>query len=203
MVKKKSSLREKHALATRQAIARAGASLLSRKGYYNVTVDEICEKAQVSKGTFYKYFKSKDEIIWYEYLKLDEYYDRNVADAMAIEKKSVDKLRVLCNAAATYVSSMGVSNVKAAYQSQLGPDRGFSRIASEERPIYSLARRTVEEGQQKGELRSDVSTDEMTRTWVTALRGMVFEWCLTNGKYDLVAEASRVCAMLVESMKKR
>ncbi|MBN1691305.1 MAG: TetR/AcrR family transcriptional regulator [Dehalococcoidia bacterium] len=203
MGKEKISLRQKHAIATRQAISQAGASLLSKKGYYNVTVDEICEKAQVSRGTFYKYFKSKDEIIWYEYLKLDQYYGGPVAEAMAKEKKSAGKLLLLCNAAAKYTSSLGVSNVKAAYQSQLGPDRGFSLVASEKRPLYALTWHAVAEGQSKGEFRNDIGVDEMTRTWVTALRGAVFEWCLNSGKYDLVAEAARLCSTVVEGMRQR
>ncbi len=200
MVKEKISLREKKALLTRQAISEAGVSLLSRKGYYNVTVDEICEKAGVSKGTFYNYYKSKDEIIWYEYMKLDQYYKDAVAEEMAKKKHAKERLHVFCIAAVTYVSNLGVSNVKTAYQSQLGPDKGFSPISSEERPISIIVRQTIEQGQQKGELRKDISVDEMTRTFVTCLRGTVFEWCLTNGKYDLVTEAKRTCSMLIEGM---
>lgn len=203
MAKEKISLRKKKALMTRQAISEAGISLLSRKGYYNITVDEICEKAGVSKGTFYNYFKSKDEIIWYEYLKLDQYYKDTAAREMAKKKNSIDKLRALCTAAITYTNNLGVSNVKAAYQSQLGPDRGFSRIASEERPLNTLARQTIEQGQQKGELRKDISVEEMTRTFVTGLRGTVFEWCLTNGKYDLIAEEKRICSILLEGMRRK
>lgn len=37
--------------------------LFIEKGYDNVSVDEIIAKANIAKGTFYYYFKSKDEML--------------------------------------------------------------------------------------------------------------------------------------------
>ena len=38
-------------------------ALFIEKGYDNTTVEEIVKKAEVAKGTFYHYFKSKNEIL--------------------------------------------------------------------------------------------------------------------------------------------
>lgn len=38
------------------------ANLMLLKGYHAVSVDSICEKAQVLKGSFYHYFKSKTDL---------------------------------------------------------------------------------------------------------------------------------------------
>jgi len=35
----------------------------TKYGFRRVSIQEICEKAQVSKGTFYKHFKNKDDLI--------------------------------------------------------------------------------------------------------------------------------------------
>ena len=43
-------------------IVQAGLRLMLDKGYAGTTVDEICEMAEVSKGSFYHFFKSKEEI---------------------------------------------------------------------------------------------------------------------------------------------
>ncbi len=43
----------------------AGTMLIKRHGYKRITVEEICETAQVSKMTFYKYFKNKKDIVLY------------------------------------------------------------------------------------------------------------------------------------------
>jgi len=36
---------------------------LARKGYENLTVDDVCAEAEVSKGTFYGYFNSKQHML--------------------------------------------------------------------------------------------------------------------------------------------
>lgn len=40
----------------------ASLSLMIAKGYHGTTVDEICAEAGVTKGSFFHYFKSKEEI---------------------------------------------------------------------------------------------------------------------------------------------
>ncbi len=46
----------------RKAILDAALACLIEKGYHGATMDEICERAKVSKGAAYWYFKSKKEI---------------------------------------------------------------------------------------------------------------------------------------------
>ena len=48
---------------TREKLVSAAMELFARKGFDKTTVDEIVAKAGVAKGTFYLYFKSKDDMI--------------------------------------------------------------------------------------------------------------------------------------------
>src|SRR5699024_611261 len=41
--------------------------LIEKKGYDNVTVDEICKELGLTKGAFYYYFKSKSDILIKDY----------------------------------------------------------------------------------------------------------------------------------------
>ena len=50
----------------------AARAVFARKGISNATVDDITARAGVSKGTFYLYFKSKDQIVgslWEQYVE--------------------------------------------------------------------------------------------------------------------------------------
>ncbi len=47
-------------LATRRRILAAGAQVLPTRGYHNARVDDIVASAEVSHGTFYRYFPDKD-----------------------------------------------------------------------------------------------------------------------------------------------
>ena len=55
--------RQLAAMETRKKLLNAGKEIICRKGLTNVSVEEITEAAGVSKGTFYTYFKRKEDIV--------------------------------------------------------------------------------------------------------------------------------------------
>src|SRR5215469_2127423 len=55
--------RERKAAATRLKLFRCALQLFAERGLQNVTVEDITEAADVGKGTFFNYFKSKDHVL--------------------------------------------------------------------------------------------------------------------------------------------
>lgn len=55
--------REENAKATRKAIMHATIELIAEKGYENVVVEDITKRAGIAKGTFYNYYRQKDDVI--------------------------------------------------------------------------------------------------------------------------------------------
>ncbi|HEY6531299.1 MAG TPA: TetR family transcriptional regulator [Acidimicrobiales bacterium] len=58
-------LRSRKKERTRLAIADAALELFVEKGYEATTVEEIAERAEVSKATFFRYFATKGEVIYH------------------------------------------------------------------------------------------------------------------------------------------
>jgi AcrR family transcriptional regulator len=54
--------REREKLARREAIMESAQKLFFAKGFNATTMDEIAQKAELSKGTLYLYFGSKEEL---------------------------------------------------------------------------------------------------------------------------------------------
>ncbi len=54
--------KEREKQKRREEILAAARDLFYEKGYQNTTVEEIAEAAEISKGTVYLYFASKDEL---------------------------------------------------------------------------------------------------------------------------------------------
>jgi AcrR family transcriptional regulator len=178
--------------------------LISKKGYYRVTIDDICNKAGVSRGTFYSHFKSKDAIVLEQFLNLDAYYNETVAEAMKSKRTAEGKLLAFTRGVVSYLIKMGVTGVKVAYQSQIGAERGeSSQVASEERSLYTLIKSAVVLGQKKGEIRNDMTADEITRTVIRTERGVIFDWCLTNGGFDLEKESLRMFTLVSEGIRSK
>jgi TetR/AcrR family transcriptional regulator, cholesterol catabolism regulator len=55
--------RERRAAETRIKLFRCALQLFAERGFPNVTVEDITELADVGKGTFFNYFKSKDQVL--------------------------------------------------------------------------------------------------------------------------------------------
>jgi AcrR family transcriptional regulator len=55
--------RERRAAATRLRLFRCALRLFAKRGFQNVTVEDITEAADVGKGTFFNYFESKDHVL--------------------------------------------------------------------------------------------------------------------------------------------
>lgn len=56
------SRKEREHLQRREEILRAALELFSQKGYHNVSMQEIAERAEFAVGTLYKFFKNKEEL---------------------------------------------------------------------------------------------------------------------------------------------
>ncbi|MBR1618075.1 TetR/AcrR family transcriptional regulator, partial [bacterium] len=55
--------RQENALKTRQKLLDVTHNLIKQKGFYKLNIEDITQSAGVAKGTFYTYFKHKEEIV--------------------------------------------------------------------------------------------------------------------------------------------
>lgn len=85
--------REREKLRQRQEMLAAALELFSQKGYHNVSMHEIAEKAEFAIGTLYKFFQNKEDL--YKALVLKQCDEHEDAIMRAIEgpDDEVERLR--------------------------------------------------------------------------------------------------------------
>jgi AcrR family transcriptional regulator len=54
--------RPEHKLKTRRQIIESARRLFNRKGFAEVSIDEVMENARLTRGGFYRHFKDKEEL---------------------------------------------------------------------------------------------------------------------------------------------
>jgi AcrR family transcriptional regulator len=59
----KLSRRERRKIATRDALLTAAQEVIAVKGVYLAVIEEITERADVAKGSFYQYFEDRDDLL--------------------------------------------------------------------------------------------------------------------------------------------
>ena len=85
--------REREKLRQRQEMLAAALDLFAQKGYHNVSMQEIAEKAEFAIGTLYKFFQNKEDL--YKTLVLERCDDFEAACKQVMEQSDdeVEKLR--------------------------------------------------------------------------------------------------------------
>ena len=63
MAKRKTSRSERRTLVTRRKLLSAARSVFAEKGLDLARIDDITERADVGKGTFYNYYQTKEDLI--------------------------------------------------------------------------------------------------------------------------------------------
>ena len=65
-----------------------------------------------------------------------------------------------------------------------------------------LLRQIILDGQKSGELKSDVTANEIVKTYALAERALMYDWCISSGEYSLAKYAKGVLPLLFDSMMK-
>lgn len=85
--------REREKIRQRQEMLAAAFDLFSQKGYHNVSMHEIAEKAEFAIGTLYKFFQNKEDLYKALVLELCEQFEKAIIRAMDEPEDEVEKLR--------------------------------------------------------------------------------------------------------------
>jgi TetR/AcrR family transcriptional regulator len=85
--------REREKLRQRQEMLAAALDLFSRKGYHNVSMHEIAQKAEFAIGTLYKFFQNKEDLYKALIVGLSDEFEDSIMRAIEQPPDEVEKLR--------------------------------------------------------------------------------------------------------------
>ena len=174
-------MKEKNSM--RQRIIDSAWELFYEKGYEETTIMDIVQKSGVAKGSFYYHFKGKDTLLNTLASLLDRYYEE-LAEELPGDMNSFDKLMYLNYKVHSYMERIDYKLLANQYATQLTKSEG-SNLLDQNRFYFHLIYEIVEEGQKRGELRTDKSVQEIVRFYSMCERALVTDWCMNNGEYSL------------------
>ena len=93
-MEKKTTTRQARAVETRKKIIQAAKVLIAAKGFAETSIEDIAKQAGVSTGSFYTYFKKKEDVV--EALNQTDFYRlAEIVNGMK-DKDILDRLRYYC-----------------------------------------------------------------------------------------------------------
>ena len=172
------------------------------QGYENTTVEEIIEESQTSRGSFYHYFEGKDALLSSLSYLFDEKYEE-LTEKLASGMNSFDKLMYLNVELFNMIENkISLDLLARLYSSQL-ITKGEKHLMDHNRVYYRLLKKIVIEGQQNGELRDDMTANEIVKAYALCERALLYDWCLCGGEYSLKNYTRNMFPMFFSSFKKQ
>jgi AcrR family transcriptional regulator len=141
-----------HAADTKRALVSAAHRLFARRGYAATSLDEICERAGVTKGALYHHFSGKQELFAAVYDELGQELVREGSAAADPRSDLVQQLRDAAQAFLDVCTGPGARRIIAESTGVLGWE---GCRAMDERFTLGLLRSALESGVAEGLLHSD------------------------------------------------
>ena len=187
---------------TKGRIIAAAWKLFYEQGYEETTVEDIVFESETSKGSFYHYFKGKDELMGTLANVFDEKYEE-LMETMDPALGAVEKLIYLNHELFAMIDGgVSIDLLSRLLSTQLLA-RGEKHLLDRNRTYFRLLRQIIAAGQQAGELRTDRTVNDIVKAYALWERALLYDWCLCGGEYSLTAYTDSVTPMFLESYRTR
>lgn len=188
-------------IETKKRLIECARKLFHEKGYYSVSVDDIIREAHSSKGSFYTHFKTKEELIINLLPLIDEKYYAFLRREPK-NNNSIDEIASFTHyVLKTIKEEVGLEFISAIYASQIKDLTGDHFLIASERGYYNVLKRLFEEGRERNEINAALSTEYMIDIITSCMRGVIYDWCLKKGEFDLPVYGGEIINMLLNQMK--
>lgn len=191
---------KKKARNTRGKIVAAAWELFYCQGYEDTTVEEIIERSGTSRGSFYHYFSGKDALLSSLSYLFDDKYEE-LMDGLDSEQNAFETLMYLNRELFAMIdSTVSVDLLSRMYAAQL-VTKGEKHLLDRNRLYYRILRGIAKRGQERGELRGDLPTGEIVKSYALCERGLLYDWCISGGEYSLREYGARMMPLYLGYLK--
>lgn len=185
----------------REKIIAAAWKLFNEEGFSETTINDIIREADISKGTFYYYFRSKDDLLGTLSEVLDQQY-KTLEEKEPEDMSCFDKLMWLNYEVHAYMEKNLDHRLLAYLYSAQIIKESFSSLLDRNRYYYRYIEKLMYEGQKNGELTDKMSVGEMVSFFSMGERALVTEWCMNNGSFSLGERSRDLFPVMMQGLKK-
>jgi TetR/AcrR family transcriptional regulator, cholesterol catabolism regulator len=185
---------------TREGIVKAATTLFAQQGFEATTVQEVVEKAGATKGAFYHYFKSKEELLAAIHTRVLE---RELATLQAVIDEDTSPSehlgRIVEHLAANYDDyreEMAVFNRERQYLAQ--PE--FESLGAQRAQFEWMIDGVIRRGVKNGEFKPLPSIRPATSA-IVGMAAWLYQWYEPSGKMSARDIGRMYADMLLDGMR--
>jgi TetR/AcrR family transcriptional regulator, fatty acid metabolism regulator protein len=184
-----------------EVILRAAARVFARSGYFNAKVSDVARTAGVADGTVYLYFKNKDDLLtsifgW----AMGEFINRAKSELAEVEDPR-EKLRRFAHL--HFLMLEQERDIAIVFQIELRQSTKFMEQFSTTHlaQYLQMLREIIEEGQQRGFFRKQLSSKVVAKFLFGALDEMATNWVLSHKHQSLTAMVEPVLDIFLNGVR--
>jgi AcrR family transcriptional regulator len=189
---------------SKQKILLTAIDLIKEKGYDSMTLKDICTEANVSKNTFYYYFKSKEDLLLQFYGIPVENVMSNIASIL-MEENNVEQFWKLIEPLLDFLVENGTEITKHMLYALTNQHIQPFDISGFQQDGADIVVKIIERAQSSGEIRNSSDPSLLLKTSQAQFLGIVLVWCAKNGEFDFKNEVRlliEVCFDLKPELRK-
>ena len=188
--------RQKSAVATKRKLISAGLELIKEKGFDSINVEDITKKAGVAKGSFYTYFKRKEDIV----LEISRTPFGEIAEELEQMETAelFDKLRHYFRRFMEQVEFCGIKICREWIRNVIDPNNVPETMDSKKWFYdYEMLKNILKNST---ELKEDTPVKLLTHVIISELYGMMLCWCMSDGKFEPLDWIDRFCNVQLKAI---
>ncbi|MDD3220871.1 MAG: TetR/AcrR family transcriptional regulator [Lachnospiraceae bacterium] len=175
--------RQKSALETREKLLEVGKKLIEEKGFDSVSVEDITKACGVAKGTFYTYFKRKEDVI--PEMTREPFHQLcedicQMKDIDIYKKMNIYMMRFMKCVERDGIQMCRQWTCQVIDPKAVPQNRDGDKLAYDISELENLLVSFVE----SGELSKSTPVEKLARLLVSQLYGMMLCWCMSDGTFE-------------------
>ncbi len=167
-MEKKLNMRQIQHKATLEAIRSAVDKMVDSVGFDAMTIRDICKEVNITIGTFYHYFSSKNELLKDRYIRSNEHFQTFYEENL-VSMDELEALRLFFDHYFEYSSTRVYQLYKRFMQVRIDEYEKWS--ATDPDLIRGVILQIIQNGQKHGRIRTDRSAEDMAEFVNIVLQG--------------------------------
>lgn len=175
-------------------IIEAATKLIGKGGIQSLTTKALAAEIGFSEPALYRHFSDKNEILKSVLMYYKEFLRQGLTTIIHSESTGKEKIQAMIDfqfdhfTKSPAVIMVIFSETSFQFDNQLS--QAVSEIMLQKRKMVSTI---IAAGQEEGNIRSDISPDQLTTMIMGSMRFTILRWRLSNFDFNLIKEGKELC----------
>jgi AcrR family transcriptional regulator len=183
----------------RDRIIETSLRLFEAHGYHKVTVNQIVEESETSKGGFYHNFKSKDELLYIIHDQFISYVLEKAQEAYENWDTPTERLNAIVKSFVTMID-LYKPHVTVFYQESLYLSPEYFKEIELKRDRYKeIMFKVIQDGIERGEFRQELPVPIVSMS-IFGMVNWIYKWYQEDGRYSIKEIADIYADLILHSV---